>query len=222
MIQNEDDFLMISGIQHFEFCRRQWALIHIEQSWSENVHTVSGNIMHKKAHDATATEKRGDLIITRNMPVFSRLLGITGFCDVVEFKLDDTGVSLYGREGLWSPYPIEYKKGKSKISDADRMQLCAQAMCLEEMLLCNPINEAYLFYGETKRRECVAIDNALRTKVINAINEMRDYFTRGYTPRVKFVKICQNCSLKNLCLPKLPQVNSVKKYIDKHVKEELN
>ena len=119
----EDDYLMISGIQHFKFCRRQWALIHVEQQWAENEHTVTGELMHKKAHDPYLMEKRGDIIVVRSLPVASRELGISGQCDVVEFHKSEDGIKLHGHRGLYSVYPVEYKKGKPKITEEDRLLL---------------------------------------------------------------------------------------------------
>ena len=144
----EEDWLALSGLQHFSFCRRQWALIHIEQQWQENYLTTAGHLEHERAHDYEQSESRGDTLIMRDLRVFSRHLGITGACDVVEFHQSDDGVPLRGRNGLWSAYPIEYKHGQSKTVDADRLQLCAEAMCLEEMLSCE-IVEGALFYQRT-------------------------------------------------------------------------
>lgn len=212
-----DEPLLISGIQHFAFCRRQWALIHIEQLWDENVLTVEGGIMHRTAHDEERTEKRGDLLITRGLSVFSRTLGITGKCDVVEFHADPDGVSLHGWAGRWRPYPIEYKRGRPKAHDADELQLCAQAMCLEEMLAC-AIPEGALFYGEPHRRHVVALDDALRGKVVSMLDEMRAHYRRGYTPRSKPKKGCKQCSLQAHCLPGLtPKAASA--YIAEHIRE---
>ena len=123
-----EEFLQISGIQHFVFCRRQWALIHIECAWSDNAHTAGGTLMHKRAHDPFVTEKRGNLLTARDMPVFSQELGVTGRCDIVEFRQDDAGVPLFGRDGRWLPCPVEYKRGSAKTHDADRLQLAAQAI----------------------------------------------------------------------------------------------
>ena len=131
-----DSDLLISGLQHFSFCRRQWALIHIESQWSENYLTVDGKLKHDNADDPYFTEKRGDLLISRAVPVRSDRYGIVGKCDVVEFRRDDSGVRISGRDGLWLPTPVEYKRGHTKEIDADRLQLCAEAMCLEEMLCC--------------------------------------------------------------------------------------
>jgi len=216
----EEEYLQLSGIQHFVFCRRQWALIHIESQWTENMFTVSGDLMHNRAHNQSLTEKRGSIIVTRDMPVFSRSLRVRGNCDVVEFMCDGSGVSLFGREGLWLPVPVEYKRGKSKSHDADRLQLCAQAICLEEMLLCPEIKTAYLYYGETKRREPVQLDLVLRDTVRAMFAEMNDYFDRRYTPRVKRTQACTSCSLKDSCLPKLPREDAVSVYINKAIAED--
>ena len=141
----EEDYLQLSGIQHFAFCRRQWALAYIELQWDENVRTVEGKLLHEKAHDPTNAEKRGDLIISRGMPVYSRELGISGECDVVEFHRSQDGITLFGRDGLYEVIPIEYKRGKPKENDVDILQLMAQALCLEEMLCCQ-IPFGYLYY----------------------------------------------------------------------------
>ena len=146
----EDDYLMISGIQHFKFCRRQWALIHIEQQWEENVHTAVGELMHKKVHDPYLAEKRKGVLITRALPVSSKSMGVSGECDVVEFHRCEDGIKLHGHRDLYSIYPIEYKKGKPKVTEEDKLQLVAQAMCLEEMFS-TEILEGAIFYGETRR-----------------------------------------------------------------------
>lgn len=212
MEYKEDEYLMISGIQHFKFCRRQWALIHIEQQWEENVHTVVGELMHKKAHDPYLVEKRNGVLITRALPVSSRILGISGECDVVEFHEKDKGVKLHGHRGLYEIYPIEYKKGKPKESEEDILQLTAQAMCLEEMFSCD-VQEGALFYGETRRRELVKITEELKIQVKEIVEEMHQYYERRYTPKVKYSKSCNSCSLKNVCIPKLGKSSSVKSYM---------
>ena len=218
MEYTEDDYLMISGIQHFKFCRRQWALIHVEQQWEENLHTVTGELMHKKAHDHSLAEKRKGVIIARALPVSSREMGISGECDVVEFHLCEDGIPLHGYRGLYSVYPVEYKKGKPKQNEEDRLQLAAQAMCLEEMFSTR-VPEGALFYGETRRRESVEITEELRCQVRKIFQEMHNYYDRKYTPKVKYSKACASCSLKEICLPRLGKSVSVKTYISQMLKE---
>lgn len=218
MAYNEEDYLQLSGLQHFAFCRRQWALIHIEQQWAENLRTVDGRILHEKAHDSTAREKRGDLIVTRDMRIHSADLGISGSCDVVEFQKSGEGIPLPGQEGLWQPYPVEYKRGSPKITEMDKLQLCAQAMCLEEMLCCD-IPEGSVFYGEIRRREVVDLDVELRNQVRELLGQMHDLYRRSHTPKVKPTKSCNACSLKELCLPKLVRKTSVADYLRKRMEE---
>lgn len=219
MAYREDEYLMLSGIQHFKFCRRQWALIHIEQQWEENVHTVIGELMHKKVHDPCIKEKRKDTILVRALPISSSELGVSGECDLVEFHKCEDGIKLFGHRGLYSVFPVEYKKGKPKVTDEDKLQLTAQAMCLEEMFS-TEIPEGALFYGETRRREIVKITQELRTEVQDMFLEMHQYYQRGYTPKSKYSKACQSCSLKDICLPKMNRSGSVKEYISKRLTEE--
>lgn len=213
MEYDEDDFLQISGIQHFCFCRRQWALIHIEQQWQENLKTVEGNIVHERCHDDGFIEKRGDLLVTRGLRVFSRTLGVTGQCDVVEFQKNTEGCYLQGHSGTWRPYPIEYKRGKSKLIDADRLQLCCQAMCLEEMLSIM-VNQGALYYNETRRREVVDFTDELRQKVKDMLREMHIYYDKAYTPKVKVKTGCRSCSLQDICLPVLCKKDDVTGYYE--------
>jgi len=214
----EEDFLLLSGIQHFSFCRRQWALIHIEQQWSENLRTIEGEILHEKTHDDSIKEKRGDLIISRGMAIFSRSLGVSGTCDVVELHKSPRGVTIFGSEGTYNIVPVEYKRGKPKEDESDVLQLCAQAMCLEEMLLCE-IPEAFLFYGETKHRLKILLDEELRLKVRTVFKEMHELYERRYTPKVKPTKSCKACSLTEVCMPKLCKNPSALGYIKKNLLE---
>ncbi|MDR1134926.1 MAG: CRISPR-associated protein Cas4 [Clostridiales Family XIII bacterium] len=213
-----DDYVMISEIQHFTFCRRQWALIHLEDQWQENLRTVEGKILHEKTHE-TQSEVRDGVVITRGMQVFSHELGINGVCDTVEFRPDPHGVTLHGRIGTYKPVPVEYKRGKPKEHNADIFQLCAQAMCLEEMLVCE-INEGFLFYGETRRRQHVILDESLRDEVSAKFMEIHEYRRRGYTPKVKPTKSCGACSLKDICLPTLMKRSSAKAYLNEKLAEQ--
>lgn len=216
----EEDFLQLSGLQHFAFCRRQWALIHIEKQWSENYRTMDGQIFHERAHNRELEESRKDLVIVRGVSVFSAQLGISGQCDVVEYRRGTTGIPLDGREGLWQPFPVEYKRGRPKENGADSLQLCAQAMCLETMLCC-PIPEGALYYGETRRRVGVTFSEELRSRVKEMLSQMHEWYRRGHTPRVKPTKSCNACSLKDLCLPKMMKQKPVAAYLKSAMEEEL-
>jgi CRISPR-associated exonuclease Cas4 len=215
---SEEDYLLLSGVQHYAFCPRQWALIHIENIWVENYLTASGRILHNKAHDGSLAEKRGNKITFRSLRVSSSRLGISGECDVVEFNSSRKGIPLKGYEGLWLPFPVEYKRGKTKISDCDRLQLCAQAVCLEEMLCCE-IEKGALFYGEPRRREQVDLTNDLRGELESTIKEMHRLFSRQHTPKAKKGKQCNACSLKDYCLPKLSNYRekSVRNYMERNI-----
>lgn len=219
MIYAEEDFLQLSGLQHFKFCRRQWALIHIEQQWAENFRTTDGAILHENAHNGDLTESRGDVLITRDMRVFSPALGVSGACDVLEFHRSAVGIPLKGRGGLWQPFPVEYKRGRPKEHDADALQLCGQAMCLEEMLCCD-IPKGALYYGETRRRTEVVFTPELREEVRSLLSEMHTLYARGHTPKVKPTKGCNACSLKELCLPKLMKNKSVSAYLCRGMEAE--
>ena len=216
---SERGILMLSGLQHFAYCRRQWALIHVEQQWQENLHTAEGQVFHRRAHDEEQTEVRGDTIIVRGMRVQSERLGISGICDVVEFTRSPDGIALAGREGRYQVHPVEYKKGAPKEHQADELQLCAQAMCLEEMLLCR-IDEGSLFYGEPRRRTRVTFSPELRAQAEQMLGEMHQMDERGHTPRVKRHKGCSACSLKEICRPGMDRVPAASAYLRAHVQEE--
>lgn len=217
----EEKFLMLSGIQHFAFCRRQWALIHIEQQWAENYRTTSGELFHKKVHDEESVEKRGDLLIVRGLRISSATLGISGQCDVVEFHKSESGIHLQKYDGLWEIIPIEYKRGLPKEGEEDCLQLCVQAICLEEMLL-TEIPRGYLFYGENRRRTEVVFTTELRQKAVEICREMHEMFERAYTPKVKTGKKCRSCSLYELCIPKLQKSSNVASYIAAALKDKAN
>lgn len=218
MDYKEDEYLQLSGLQHFRFCRRRWALIHIEHQWAENYRTIDGAILHENAHDTSFRESRGDILITRGVSVYSAALGVSGQCDVLEYRRGSTGIPLAGREGLWQPYPVEYKRGKPREDTGDTLQLCGQAMCLEAMLCCD-IPEGALYYGEIRRRVPVIFSPELREQVRSYLEEMHQLYRRGYTPRVKPSKSCNACSLKELCLPKLMKSRSVCAYLKAAMEE---
>ena len=216
----EEDYIMLSGIQHFAFSRRQWALIHIEQQWEENYKTTAGELMHKKAHEEGSFEKRGDLLVTRGLRIASHELGFSGQCDVVEFHQDKNGITVFGYDGKWSLIPVEYKHGRPKEHNADELQICAQAICLEEMFQTS-IDEGFLYYGENRRRSKVIFGADLRNEVKNISNEMHELFHKGYTPKVKPSKQCKACSLENLCVPKLQKIVKVSTYIEQSIHDSI-
>lgn len=212
-----DELLPLSGIQHFIFCRRQWALIHVERQWQENVLTVEGKLLHQRVDNPFFTETRKEVITARAVPVASYRLGLSGVCDVVEFTQSPEGVRLPGRAGFYLPAPVEYKRGHEKRGACDEAQLCAQALCLEEMLAVS-IAVGYLYYGETRHRVAVELTAELRALVRGMADEMHAYFKRGYTPRVKTSKACRSCSLADVCLPELQErVVAASQYIRQQV-----
>ncbi|WP_440898013.1 CRISPR-associated protein Cas4 [Amphibacillus sp. Q70] len=213
-----DNYLLLSGLQHFLFCKRQWALIHIEQQWEENVKTAEGRHIHEKADSPFIKEKRGDKIIVRAMPIHSYTLKLSGVCDVVEYKQNRDGISLSGHEGTFDIYPVEYKRGKPKKGKEDIVQLVAQAICLEEMHLYS-IDKGFLFYHEIRKRVQIDITPELKVYVQDLAKEMHHYFQKQHTPKVKTGPHCRSCSLKNICLPELMNKISVQQYIERKLDE---
>ena len=213
MVYAEEDFRMISELQHFAFCLRQWALIHLEQEWSDNFLTAQGNIIHRRAHTENCAEKRSRLLTVRGLRVFSPTLGVSGQWDVVEFTQTDEGEDgaiLQGRTGKWKIRPVEYKRGRMKADVCDALQLCCQAMCLEEMMG-YPIPCGSIYYFDARHRTEIAFDATLRKQVADSCREIHAYARRQYIPRVKVTAKCKSCSLKDVCLPKLqghPSVNA--------------
>lgn len=220
----DDELLMLSGLQHYSFCPRQWALIHIEQQWEENIKTYEGQLLHTRADNPAFTEKRGSLLISRAMPLVSRRLGLSGKADVVEFHAADedtppgTSAKLAGRRGRWVPFPVEYKRGKPKPDDWDEVQLCAQAICLEEMLGVT-IEEGALFYGERERRVCIFFTESLRARVEDYLLGMRELFERGETPPARYRAGCKSCSLVEICLPRMKN-SGVERYMSTYLDDD--
>lgn len=218
----DDDLLLLSGIQHFAYCERQWALIHIEKQWQENVKTVEGEHLHERVHNPDLVEKRGDILTVRSLPIVSRRLGLYGMLDLVEFYQVDSkqgGIVLPNYEGFWMPKPVEYKRGRPKPDERDEVQLCAQAICLEEMLHINIVG-GDLYYGENRRRTSVEFDIKLRSRVEELSLKMHQVFESGITPPAEKGRRCSLCSLKDICLPTLTRkIGSVKHYIQKAISE---
>ncbi len=212
---SEDELLPLSGVQHTVFCERQAALIHVEQVWDDNAFTISGRHRHANVHDeAPRRERRGDLLIVRGLGLRSFELGLSGVADVVEFhRVGSGGVTVPGATGLWRPYPVEYKRGRRKSHRADEVQLCAQAMCLEEMLGV-PVEEGALFYGKEQRRMAVALDAALRDLTVQAARRFHELVESGETPSARKEKKCDSCSLVELCLPEaMTRRRSARRYV---------
>jgi len=205
----EDDLLPISALQHMRFCPRQCALIHLEGMWRENRLTAQGRIMHKRAHDQPG-ESRDNLYIARGLRLRSLRLGLSGKADVVEFHLvaadahaendPASGVQLAGRPGRWRPFPVEYKRGRPKRDLCDKVQLCAQAICLEDMLNVT-IARGALFYGKTRHRLVVEFDADLRSETRSTAQQLHEMFAGGTTPRPERSPKCKSCSLEGVCLP---------------------
>lgn len=216
----DDEYLLISGLQHFSFCRRQWALIHIEQQWDENVLTAEGHLLHERVHDVKTTDIRNGVLTMRDLPVKSDVMKITGCCDAVEFIPCENGITLHSRSGQWRVCPVEYKHGHEKTSNCDKLQVTAQAMCLEEMFSCE-ISEGAIFYHETRKKDKFDISAELRENVRSSFREMHNMLSQGYTPTVRKHSGCRNCSLKEICLPSLQSENcfsSVKEYMQSILK----
>jgi len=204
----EDELIQLSALQHLVFCERQCALIHIEQLWTENLFTAEGRIMHDKV-DTANCESRGNVRIEYSVPIRSLRLGLIGKADVVEFHRKD--------DGMWMPFPVEYKRGKPKIDDCDKVQLCAQAICLEEMLNVQ-VKSGALFYGRTRRREDVFFDERLRMETEDAARKVHALIESGITPKAEYSKKCKKCSLYEQCMPKIS--SKVSNYLMKAVEAE--
>lgn len=227
MVRNnylDDALLPLSGIQHFAFCERQWALIHVEQVWQENLLTVEGRHVHERVDDPFCDESRGDLRIVRSVPVLSRSLGLQGVADLVEFHKVKTSspnsVQLPGVVGSWVPRPVEFKRGKPKPDSRDEVQLCAQAISIEEMMNTH-ITHGDLYYWQTRRKQVVELTDSLRNRTKELAARMHACFITGATPAAIYSKSCSNCSLKEPCQPKLARKrHSVSAYIKSVLDQE--
>lgn len=222
-LYSEDELLPLSGLQHLAFCERQWALIHIERLWADTDRTIEGRHLHDRAHDQWLKETRGDVVIARAVSIASQRLGLVGVADVVEFHRlgpegQPGGVELPGRQGTWVPRPVEYKRGHPKGDDRDQVQVCGQAICLEEMLGVT-ISEGDLFYGQTRHRYQVVFTEDLRHRVQSLAERMHALFSAGATPPPRPGRHCALCSLVDLCLPRLPRRPDVGKYLRRNLTE---
>jgi len=225
---------MLSALQHLMFCERQCALIHIEQQWKDNSLTLEGSHLHRKVDDTgPRRERRNDLVILRGLALRSLKLGLSGRADVVEFnKLSgsssessitkglEPAVRLKELKGWWRPFPVDYKRGRPKVDRCDDVQLCAQALCLEEMLGAS-VRDGALFYGKIEHRKDIAFDSDLRDITRNAARRLHELIGNAQTPRAVKEPKCKNCSLVNLCLPEsMKKGRSVKAYMRRMVEAE--
>jgi len=209
---------MLSGLQHVLFCERQWALIHLEQQWAENTLTMWGNMMHEKVHSAQ-NEQRRKIRLVRTLRLVSYQLGLVGQSDMVEFHRcpkGGQGAKLKGQSGLWQPFPVEYKRGKPKKDKSDEVQLCAQALCLEEMLKTD-IPEGAIFYGKNKRRQPVRFDPELRGLTVQTARRVHELFDARVTPPARYDARCKACSLIAICMP--DKIRSVRGYVQRMIGE---
>jgi CRISPR-associated exonuclease Cas4 len=223
-LYTNDELLMLSGIQHIAFCERQYALAYIEMQWAENVLTVEGHNFHEKADDPMASDTRKDIITLRAVSLISYRLGLYGRADVVELlkadkeELENT-IEVKEKPGRWKVVPVEYKRGKPKPDERDEVQLCAQAICLEDMHNIH-INKGFLYYGETRHRHEVEFSDYLRSLVLRYSDNMHELFSEGITPLPVYKSHCKSCSLLNICLPKsLSGLKSVDAYLNRIVTE---
>ena len=218
----DDDMLMLSGIQHYRFCPRQWALIHIEQYWADNRLTVEGEVQHKHVDEAAYRQKCGDCICLRSVNIASYELGLYGISDVIELRpTDDESDSITHPKypGRWLPYPVEYKHGRPKKNEVDEVQLAAQVMCLEEQYGIH-IGWGAFFYHEIRHRIEVEITSYLRDIVIRCAEEMHTIFKSGQIPAIMRGKQCDRCSLKDFCMPDTANQPAASTYLKHNLYEE--
>lgn len=221
---SDDDLIPLSALQHYRFCPRQCGLIHLEGLWAENRLTAKGRTFHDKAH-SRSDEVRDGVRICRSLALRSAKLGLVGVADVVEFHplADDApaGAVLPNLPGRWRPFPIEYKRGRPKGKLCDEVQLCGQALCLEEMLDC-PISAGALFYGQTRRRKDVVFDESLRETTQQSISAVRAMLANGQTPPPSFTKACKQCSMIDLCMPdRVGRPRAARLYMDRCIRDAL-
>lgn len=223
MIYQEENMLMLSGIQHYMFCPRQWALIHLEQQWDDNRLTVEGQLLHINVDNPQYRQKNGNTLTLRSVSIASKTLGLYGITDAIELIPSDSlhnTITHSKYPGYWTPYPIEYKRGSEKPDERDMVQLTAQIICLEEMYNIQ-IEEGALYYGETKHRSIVKIDDELRNLTYNCASKMHEIYETGITPKPIKKSHCRSCSLVDVCLPGLAKSSQVSTYLENNLYEEI-
>ena len=219
---SDDELLALSLLQHIVFCERQCSLNSNEQLWFDNKLTVSGSQLHRRVHgEAPRREKRGDVVIVRELMLCSHILGVTGKADVVEFhKVPSAGVLIEGCDGFWQPYPVEYKHGTPKVDDCDMVQLCAQAICLEEMLG-SEVPEGALFYGRIQKREQVVFNKELRLRTQDSAQKLHELVEGGCNPPAELRDCCNQCAMKDTCMPEVTgSSRRATNYIDRALRDQ--
>ena len=219
----EDDMLMLSGIQHYMFCPRQWALIDLEQQWADNKLTIEGNILHENVDNPFYRQKNGDVITLRSVHIASQSLGLYGISDAVELLPSDSAEDAitHGRyPGYWKPYPVEYKRGHRKPNECDEVQLAAQVICLEEMYGIH-IPYGALYYNEVKHREVISISDSLRRLTQQCAEKMHEIYKSRVIPAANKQKFCKSCSLKDICMPEVSECAQVCNYLKRNLYEDI-
>jgi len=214
---SDEDLLPISGLQHLTFCERQWALIHMDMEWDENVRTVEGKQLHETVHEQ-GTNVRSGVRMARGLRLRSLTLGLYGVADMVEFHPHDGGAALPELSGRWLPYPVEYKRGRKRYDSADEVQLCAQALCLEEMLNVT-VPKGAIYYGQPRRRSEIDLIADLREKVARLCSRARELYSSRQIPPPRTGRHCSSCSLENICMPQLAAKDKSAKYVANILKE---
>ena len=218
----DNELILLSALQHYVFCKRQCALIHLDGVWTENRLTAEGRALHDRV-DSGARETRGDICVAATLRLVSHKLGVAGIADMVEFHRvgdnDPNGAKLAGKGGRWIPFPVEYKHGKPNGRQADEVQLCAQAMCLEEMLGV-AVPRGALFYGKTRHRLDVDFDAELRSLTEETARGVHELFAAGKVPQAEYGKWCESCSLQDDCQPR-KQSLSAEKWLARQVEESV-
>ena len=223
MFYEEDDMLMLSGIQHYMFCPRQWGLIHLMQEWNDNRLTIEGQLLHERVDNPFYRQKNGDVITLRSVHVASRTLGLYGITDAVELTMSDTSFNAIHHpryEGWWNVLPVEYKRGKQKPNKCDEVQLAAQVICLEEMYKIH-LDYGALYYHEIRHRSLIHIDDELRRLTYNCAENMHKIYSTRTVPMAVNAPHCKHCSLFDHCLPTLARKTKASSYLKKYLYEEI-
>lgn len=213
---SEDEFLTLSSLRHFCYCKHLWGLTQLENYWSDNYYTTKGHIAHQKTDNPFIEDKRKNTLIVRSLHISSKRLGLQGVLDTVEFIKSDNGIALTKHPGKWIPHVVEYKESKTDQGIEDVMQTIAQVICLEETFQCT-IDSCYIYYRKTNQKIKIPITNDLRTQVQQLSNTMHDYYDNCTIEMPHYSKKCKGCALINICNPKWP--HNVPQYISKQLTE---